>query len=204
MPVRMLQQTVHREIAAFHTELSKLRASRTGTDVRLEWITLSEVGNRGFEVQRASSESRGWQQVGFVPGGADGQFTRDYSIVDRRVPPEDLRYMLRIIGDDGMIQYSQIITVPVSGILHSFVVNAVAENSRTAANVVVDLLREDIVSLQFNDMRGNVIEHLAARKKLPIGKHDFAVDCSSLPRGKYEFLLFTSEGQYRRNYEVQR
>jgi hypothetical protein len=170
----------------------------------LEWTTIIEVGNRGFEVQRASSESRGWQQVGFVPGGADGQFPREYNSLDRRVPPEDLRYMLRIIGDDGMIQYSQIITVPVSGILRTFLVNTEVANATRAPHVVVDLIREDVVSLQLTDHKVNILENVASRKKLPIGKHDFSVDCSNLPRGRYEFLLFTSEGQYRRNYEVRK
>lgn len=106
-----------------HADVSKLKGSRSGRDVLLEWVTLREIANKGFEVHRACSESRGWRQVGFVPGGADGGFERSYSYHDRNVSPEDLRYMLRIIGTDGSIQYSRIITVQMSARLRSFVVD---------------------------------------------------------------------------------
>ena len=36
------------DAAPFHTDLGKFRANRIGNDVLLEWITLREVGNRGF------------------------------------------------------------------------------------------------------------------------------------------------------------
>ncbi|MFZ1731416.1 MAG: hypothetical protein WBQ23_07225 [Bacteroidota bacterium] len=194
----------HAAATPFHTELDKLTATRVGLDVQLEWITLSEIGNRGFEVQRASSESRGWQQVVFVPGGSDGRLTRNYSALDRRVPPEDLRYMLRMVGDDGMIQYSQIITVPVSGILRSFAVNLETINAETGPRLIVELLRNDVVSLQVTDFHGNVLEQIVSQKKLSVGKHDFLVDCSRYTNGEYNFLLSTSEGQYRRSYLHQR
>ncbi|MBE0644061.1 MAG: hypothetical protein IH600_08275 [Bacteroidetes bacterium] len=203
-PALGMQEMFRSSDIPFHTELSKLRANRIGPDVLLEWITLSEVGNRGFEVQRASSDSRGWKQAGFIPGGGDGSFARTYSFRDRRVPPEDLRYMLRIIGDDGMIQYSQIISVPVSGTLRAFVVRTEEDDPRTAPNVTVDLLNDDVISLQLTDHRGNIIENIVSKREISSGKHEFAVDCSRLPSGQYEFLLFTSEGRYNRAYDHRR
>ena len=97
-----------------HAEVRKFEGVRSGRDVYLEWLTLREAENQGFEVQRASSESRGWQEVGFVQGQGDSGDERHYQFRDRDVPPEDLRYMLRVRGADGFIQYSQIISVPVS------------------------------------------------------------------------------------------
>ena len=77
-----------------------------------KWATTREAGNRGFEVQRASSVSRGWEKLHFVAGIGQSSMERTYMFDDRDAPPEDLRYMLRILGTDGTIQYSQIISVP--------------------------------------------------------------------------------------------
>lgn len=184
----------------FHAEVSKLKGLRIGRDVHLEWLTLRESRNRGFEVQRASSDSRGWRQVGFVQSGGDGAFERNYRFHDANVPPEDLRYMLRIVGDDGLIQYSQIITVPVSGTLRSFVVGAEQDFSPLPV-ARVELTRDETVSLQLADYRGNVIERVANNTPLASGRHEFTLDFSKLPAGNYEIILHTSEGRYRRTYE---
>jgi hypothetical protein len=192
------------EIVPFHVELGKLHANRVGLDVLVEWKTLSEVGNRGFEVQRASSESRGWKPAGYVPGGANGNLMREYSFLDRKAPPEELRYMLRITGDDGMIQYSQIVSVPVSGTLRAFVVNTPDEDERLLPSVTVDLLKDEVISLQVADHRGNILENIVRKQPLSSGKHEFALDCSRLPGGKYQVLLITSEGRYYRQYDHKR
>lgn len=184
----------------FHAEVSKLKGLRIGRDVHLEWLTLRETRNRGFEVQRASSDSRGWRQVGFMQGGGDGAFERKYDFRDANVPPEDLRYMLRIVGDDGLVQYSQIISVPVSGTLRSFIVGAEQEFSPLPI-ARVELTRDETVSLQLADYRGNVIERVASNRQLASGKHEFTLDFSKLPSGEYEIILHTSEGRYKRMYE---
>jgi hypothetical protein len=188
-------------LASVHAEISRLRAVRFGSEIVVDWETLSETGNRGFEVHRACSESRGWQNRGFVQGGFDGRSTREYRFVDRGVPPEDVRYMLRILGHDGMIQYSQIITVPVKGILRSFVVSPAPEDATSAASITVDLEKDDVITLQLADDRDNIIERIVSDKQLPSGRHDFTIDGDRLPSGSYDILLFTSEGRFRRSYE---
>lgn len=197
---RLLQDNGSATLLPFHAEVSKLKGLRIGRDVHIEWLTQRETRNRGFEVQRASSESRGWRQVGFVQSGGDGAFDRKYDFRDGNVPPEDLRYMLRIVGDNGLVQYSQIISVPVSGTLRSFVVGA-AQDFSPLPIARVELTRDETVSLQLADYRGNVIERVASNRLLASGSHEFPIDFSKLPSGEYEIILHTSEGRYKRLYE---
>jgi hypothetical protein len=189
--------------AVQHAEVRKFEGVRSGRDVYLEWITLREDGNQGFEVQRASSESRGWQDVGFVQGQGDSGDERRYQFRDRDVPPEDLRYMLRVRGADGFIQYSQIISVPVSGILRSFRVGG-GDEMTTVRTATVELANEENISLVLTDHRGNLIDRIAGQTALASGRHDFPIDFSRLPEGQYELHLYTSEGRYRRTYEYRK
>lgn len=186
----------------FHAQVVDFRARRIGADVRLEWRTLREIGNRAFEIQRASSSSRGWRSIGSIPGGADGDLPRSYNFHDKRVPEEDLRYMLRITGHDERIQYSPIITAPATGILRSFDIEA--ESTRNRAHIIIELMRHDIISLELTDGSGTVIDRILAARKLPSGRHSFAMDCSSMPEGSYELQLETSEGRYTRDYQHRR
>ncbi len=197
-------ETPSSRIVPLQAEINRFRASRNGSEIMVEWETLSETGNRGFEVHRACAESRGWQNRGFVQGGFDGRFTREYRFLDRGVPQDDVRYMLRIISNDGMIQYSQIITVPVTGVLRSFEVSPEPEDATSAASITVDLQHDDVISLQLADHRDNIIQDIISEKELSRGKHDFTIDGEKLPAGSYDILLFTSEGKFRRRYEHQR
>ncbi|MBR9975003.1 MAG: hypothetical protein KFF77_05435 [Bacteroidetes bacterium] len=188
---------------ARHADVRKFEGVRSGRDVYLEWITLQEAGNKGFEVQRASSESHGWEEVGFVQGNGDAGDERRYQFRDRNVPPEDLRYMLRVRGTDGLIQYSQIISVPVSGVLRSFRVGG--DDAMTAVRTAtVELANEENISLVLADHRGNLIDRIAGQTALSSGRHDFPIDFSRLPEGQYELYLYTSEGRYRRTYEYRK
>lgn len=183
-----------------HVDVRKFEGTRSGRDVLLRWTTVREVANKGFEVQRASSLSRGWETVAFVPGTGSSSVDLDYQHRDRDAPPEDLRYMLRSVGTDGLIQYSQIISVPVSGILRSFDFSAQG-GILSVMHATIELTREEMVSLHLADARGNVIERLAERAPLSSGRYEFPVDVSRLPEGSYELYLYTSEGRYRRSYE---
>ncbi|MBR9979280.1 MAG: hypothetical protein KFH87_14445 [Bacteroidetes bacterium] len=186
----------------FHAQVVDFHARRIGTDVLLEWRTVREIGNHEFEVQRASSSSRGWRRVGSIPGGADGQMPRDYRYNDKRVPDEDLRYMLRITGYDGSIQYSHIVSAPSQGILRSFDIET--ETSRAMARIIIDLMRKDVISLQVTDESGLLIDRILARRQLPVGRHSFSMDCSALSDGMYELKLETSEGNYTKRYHYRR
>ena len=190
-------------MALRHAEVRKLEGTRVGRDVYLEWITLRESGNQGFEVQRASSDSRGWKDVGFVQGLGDSGDERLYQFRDRDVPPEDLRYMLRVRGTDGMIQYSQINSVPVSGTVRSFRIND-GDDDTPVRTATIELAQDENISLLLIDRRGNVIDRIAGRTALVSGRHDFPIDFSRLPEGSYELHLHTSEGRYRRTYDYRK
>ena len=171
-----------------HASVAEFTGQRDGADVQLTWTTEREIGNSGFHVQRASSESRGWEELTFVTGFGNSQLTQTYHFRDRKAPPEDLRYTLRIIGNDG--------------ILRSFPVEGPQDRAGKLFRVRVGLTATATVAMQVSDHRGITLLRVMGGQELESGTHDIELDCSRLLAGRYTLLLHTPEGRYRRQVDV--
>ena len=86
-----------------------------GTDVLLEWTTISEVNNYGFYVQRRIQGEQTFcdQPNSFVPGHGTATDPQYYSWTDEDVPAGAYDYRLRQLDLDGSQNFSLIITVNV-------------------------------------------------------------------------------------------
>lgn len=116
-------------------QLSSFMASATGVNAELKWRTETEVENYGFEVERRMMGAKGasasgitfdggedgtwktedhspftvhrspWTTIGFVQGAGTSSMPREYSFVDRDVPPGRYAYRLKQIDFDGSFTY---------------------------------------------------------------------------------------------------
>jgi len=75
--------------------------------VRLEWKTISEINNYGFEVQR-SLDGKSFESIpgSFVPGNGTTNVSHTYSYVDAN-PAGTTGYRLKQIDLDGTTSYSE-------------------------------------------------------------------------------------------------
>ncbi len=101
-----------------------------GNSVRLDWRTISEVNNYGFEVQRAMNAPTGFVTLpgSFVPGHGTTNEPQVYTYTDENVPYGRLYYRLKQIDLDGSFHFSQSISVDV--------VTGVGENATPSAFVL--------------------------------------------------------------------
>ena len=75
--------------------------------VRLEWVTLSEMNNYGFEVQKSAHQLSNFQTVtnGFVPGHGTTLEPQHYSFTDSTAGSGVWWYRLKQIDLDGTTSY---------------------------------------------------------------------------------------------------
>lgn len=79
--------------------------------VDLTWLTASETGNAGFEIQR-SENGQNFRSIGFVEGKGTTTLSQEYSYPDSEVRMGQLYYYrLRQIDFDGQSDFSEILTV---------------------------------------------------------------------------------------------
>jgi hypothetical protein len=95
-------------------QLVSFAATNIGTgEVRLDWVTISEVNNLGFYVQRKTVEGDAFADLpdGFVVGHGTTLVRQEYFYLDKDIQPGRRHYRLRQVDLDGAIHYSQAIFI---------------------------------------------------------------------------------------------
>ena len=83
----------------------------------LEWKTVSEINNYGFEVQRSAQPGTAYQTIAgsFVPGQRTTLIPQTYSYVDSSAVAGTWYYRLKQIDLDGTVHYTEAVSVEVPG-----------------------------------------------------------------------------------------
>jgi hypothetical protein len=93
-------------------QLSRFVGRAVNGEVRLEWSTLSEINNYGFEVQLSTGDSVTFASLanGFVPGHGTTNEPNNYQFIVHS-PPPTAYYRLKQIDLDGTTWYSDAIRI---------------------------------------------------------------------------------------------
>ncbi len=167
-------------------ELAAFSATVSNGDVMLNWQTITETNNKGFEIQRSSED--GFTSVGYVDGSGTTTEIQNYSFVDRRVNPGEYYYRLKQIDFDGTIAYSDEIlaevTPPALFALNQNFPNPFNPSTTIRFQVAVE---SDITLKVFNVLGQEVANVL--NSKIEAGFHEVLFDASGLNSGVYFYQL---------------
>ena len=89
-------------------EFTSFTATANANSVTLSWRTASETNNRGFEVQRKTSNS-GWTDISFVNGNGTSTQPHEYSYSDNNLENGTYSYRLKQVDMDGSFEYSNVV-----------------------------------------------------------------------------------------------
>jgi hypothetical protein len=90
--------------SALPLQLASFVGSYVGNSAKLEWSTVSEVNNFGFNVQRYNSNAKTYQDIGFVAGKGTTLETQTYTYLDNDVTG-NVEYRLEQIDNNGLKNY---------------------------------------------------------------------------------------------------
>ncbi len=93
-------------------ELTSFNASAANGNVSLSWQTATETNNRGFDIERKSSNGE-YQKVGYVAGFGTTTEPKSYSYLDNNLNRGDYTYRLKQIDLNGKFEYSNEVEVNV-------------------------------------------------------------------------------------------
>ena len=99
-------------------ELVSFTASVNENTVLLNWFTVTETNNMGFEIERKSLTptpslregalgSFNWEKVGFINGNGTTTETKSYSFDDKNLSAGKFAYRLKQMDFDGTSEYSK-------------------------------------------------------------------------------------------------
>ena len=172
-------------VAIMPVELSSFKLTPEAHSVMLTWTTARELGNHGFEIERAVDVGT-WETIGFVAGAGSSDAFSDYRFYDSAPLPGLNHYRLRQIDLDGQFEYSEILSARI---------HAAPETFSVAPNPV----RETLV-LRWSEARSGQIRIFDARGMLvlqrvapPSGRLELSVATIGLVPGAYQ-VQFLSDG----------
>jgi len=171
-------------------ELFSFSAVAAGGKVILNWQTITEVNNYGFEVERRKQEAKSetWELLGFVEGHGNSNSPKEYSFVDKSVMGGKYSYRLKQIDTDGKFEYSKEAEVDV-GSPGKFELSQNYPNPfNPLTTIKFSLPRSGDVKLKVFNLLGEVVETLVDNFH-DAGVYTINFDASALNSGFYVYRL---------------
>ena len=164
--------------------------------VRLEWTTVTETNNFGFEVQRSTNGRMEYQTLSnsFVPGHGTSLIPHSYWYADTSAVPGTSYYRLKQIDLDGAVEYSDDIGLNiVAGAKDSLpwasvLLQGYPNPFNSSATIKYELPKPSMVNLAVYDILGREVSVLVNEKK-NAGEYEVRFDASGLSSGVYLYRL---------------
>lgn len=189
---------------ALPIELGYFRAKPIDETILLEWETLSEIDNLGFDIQR-SNDGKNFQSIGWRAGQGDSDRKVAYSFVDENLQ-QNITYYYRIVNRDrlGGGDISPVRSAKVKG-------DRFAEVSPAFPNPVVGSETNIQIIGQKNNIavemsvftsQGQrvILDNLVVDK----GVNKYAIDVDHLPSGQYFVVVKNDLDISRRQFVIAR
>ena len=187
---------------ALPVELAAFGAQRTGEEaVTVQWKTLSETNNAGFEVQRRStaqasdsgvSTGGSWQSIATLNGAGTTDEPQSYRFEDANLPYEadSLAYRLRQIDADGTASLSEevVIARPVEA---AELLPTYPNPARSTATVRFAVPERQAMRIHLYDLLGRRVRTVVDTDAE--GRTEQTLNVSDLASGTY-FLRMQTDG----------
>jgi hypothetical protein len=161
------------------------RSERDG--VRLEWQTVTETNNDGFEIQRRV-DGREWEAIGFVKGKGTITEIQSYEYRDKNLRSGKYSYRLKQIDYDGSFSYSKEIEVEVE-LPREYSISQNYPNPFNPVTMIEYSIPErGSVRIEIYSSLGELVKVLVDEVK-EAGYYSVSLDASQLPSGTYIYQM---------------
>ncbi len=170
-------------------ELVSFNATSTGNGVTLDWMTASELNNRGFAIEK-SIDGLNFSEIGFVAGNGTSALVNKYSYTDANAGAAVVYYRLKQLDFDGTYSYSSIVKVETSAVPNVFALDQNYPNPfnpSTTISFTVD--KEGFANLTVYSINGEMITTLFNENAKPGQRYNLQFNASDLPSGIYFYRL---------------
>jgi uncharacterized membrane protein len=168
-------------------ELSSFSATVSEQTVQLNWTTITEKNNSGFEVQRRF-DNNDWQVLGFVPGRGTTTEQSNYSFSDNLKSSGKFSYRLKQIDYDGSYEYSNIVEVDVEPVAE-FALNQNYPNPFNPSTIIsFSVAQKSNVMLNVYNILGEQVATLLNEVK-EAGSYQVQFNAQNLTSGIYIYKL---------------
>jgi len=186
-------------------ELSSFTSSVSERDVTLNWSTISETNNSGFEIERKDARREtndDWQKINFVVGSSNSTVMNHYQFTDRGLNAGKYNYRLKQIDFNGNFNYHNLSSEVTVGVPEKFNLSQNYPNPFNPTTTInFDIPFDGNVNIKLYDLTGKEISKIVNEYKTA-GYYTINFNASSLPSGVYIYRLSAdTEGK---NFSVEK
>lgn len=138
-------------ITTLPVELSTFKATQTSNAIALNWTTLSEENNAGFDIEH-SVNGKDFEAIGYVEGAGNSIEQVDYSYLDENPTVGVNYYRLKQTDFDGTYDYSNIIAVEFDAKIEASIFPNPTSEQLTLRTTI-----EDMVNIRIVNINGQVV-----------------------------------------------
>jgi TQXA domain-containing protein len=173
---------------ALPVEMASFISSVNGRNVTLNWSTISEINNSGFEIERSASENS-WKKIGFVYGTGNSTVANNYSFNDNNLSTGRFSYRLKQIDFNGNFEYFNLSNDVNIGVPETFRVSQNYPNPfNPSTKINYDIPFDGNVSVKIFDMSGKEL-FTVVNQNQTAGYYSFSFDGSNLATGAYFYRV---------------
>ena len=175
-------------------ELLSFTASSIENTVTLNWSTVTETNNSGFEIQRLKDSKieklKVWEKIGFIGGNGTTTEPKSYSFVEKDITAGKYQYRLKQIDFNGSFEYSNVISVELD-LPTKFTLEQNYPNPFNPSTIIsYQLLKAGNVTLKVFDVLGREVAVLVDEEKAAGSYNvEFGVKSLELSSGIYFYQL---------------
>jgi photosystem II stability/assembly factor-like uncharacterized protein len=169
-------------------ELASFTSTVNGNNVVLNWNTVSEENNSGFEIER-NSFGAVWSKIGFIAGKGTVNTPQNYSYIDNGLNSGRYSYRLKQIDYNGNYKYYELQNEVVIGVPNKFALMQNYPNPFNPSTIInYQLAINSFVSLKIYDLAGKEVMNLVNENQTA-GYYAVNFNASSLSSGTYFYKL---------------
>ncbi len=174
-------------------ELASFTANINGRDVTLNWKTLAEDNNSGFEIYRELSGTDIWEKISFVRGHATSNQPHEYSFTDKNLNSGRYSYRIRQVDYNGNFKWYALGSEIGIGTPVKFQLKQNYPNPFNPVTTIdFDIPNDAVASIKIFDLSGKQVAVLL-NNIVTAGYHSINFDASNLSSGIY-YYKFESAG----------
>lgn len=166
----------------------------SNNSVKLEWQTISEVNNYGFNVQRYNGSVKTYETISFVAGKGTTLEPQTYSYVDENVS-DNVEYRLEQIDNNGLKSYFGPILINPNGVDENSVPAVFQLNQNypnpfnPSTKISFSISNNDFTTLKVYNMLGTEVATLFAGNAEAGRMYEAKFDGKNLTSGIYFYKL---------------
>jgi len=173
-------------------ELRSFTAEIKDNTIILNWQTITELNNSGFDIEKLSSD--GWKKIGFVKGNGSTTGQQSYSFLDENVIAGKQSYRLKQIDYDGTYRIYGPVEVDYTGVLTYELEQNYPNPFNPVTTIHYQLPADGMVTIKVYDIIGREVKTLVNDFKTK-GRYEINFDASGLSSGIYIYQIIS--GSYK-------